>query len=131
MFGLNLIAGSFVKAVLKSAADEVLEKEIAKTVKQHAWIASLLMIFPLFGFDSILFIFVLWHMYTKICDLVHISFWDNFASTCLIAIIINFIIAFIASLLLSLIPLGDSIVAFMQIIFSGIAYLKALTAIYE
>lgn len=131
MFGIEFIAGEFVKATLKSAANEVLSKEVAKTVKRHALVASLVMILPLFGFDSIFFMCTLWHMYAKICELVNISFWDKFLSTCFIAVIVNFAIAFFASLFLSVIPLGDSLIAYMQIMLSGIAYLKALTTIYK
>lgn len=131
MFGIEFVAGQFVKATLRSAANQVLSDQVAKTVKKHAWCASLVMILPTFGFDSLLFICVLWHMYAKICDLVNISFWDHFVSTCLIAIIINFVFAFVASLFLSFIPLGDSLLAFIQIMLSGIAYLKALTMRYN
>lgn len=131
MFGLEFVAGELVKVTLKSTVNKVLSEEVAKTVKKHAWIASILMIFPAFGFDSFLFICVLWHMYAKICELVNIPFWENFLSTCLVAIIVNFVIAFIASLALSFIPLGDSVIAFMQIMLSGIAYIKALTVIYK
>ena len=70
-------------------------------------------------------------MYTRICDLVNIPFWQNFVSTCLIAIIVNLVFAFMASLFLSFIPLGDSLLAFVQIMLSGIAYLKALTIKYN
>ena len=131
MFGIEFIAGQFVKATLKSAANQVLSDKVAKTVKRHAWCASLVMILPTFGFDSFLFICVLWHMYAKICDLVNIPFWIHFISTCLIAIIVNFAFAFVASLFLSFIPLGDSLLAFVQIMLSGIAYLKALTIRYN
>lgn len=131
MFGIEFVAGQFVKATLKSAANQLLSDQVAKTVKRHAWCASLVMILPTFGLDSLLFIGVLWHMYTRICDLVNIPFWQNFVSTCLIAIIVNLVFAFVASLFLSFIPLGDSLLAFVQIMLSGIAYLKALTIKYN
>lgn len=63
--------------------------------------------------------------------LVNIPFWEHFVSTCLIAIIVNLVFAFMASLFLSFIPLGDSLLAFVQIMLSGIAYLKALTIKYN
>ena len=44
MFGLEFVAGRFVKATLKSAANQVLSDKIARTVKRHAWCASLVMI---------------------------------------------------------------------------------------
>ena len=56
MFGLEFVAGRFVKATLKSAANQVLSDKIARTVKRHAWCASLVMILPTFGLDSFLFI---------------------------------------------------------------------------
>ncbi|EKJ92550.1 hypothetical protein QR305_02808 [Bacteroides finegoldii] len=131
MFGLEFVAGRFVKATLKSAANQVLSDKIARTVKRHALCASLVMILPTFGLDSFLFIGVLWHMYSKICDLVNIPFWEHFVSTCLIAILVNFAFAFVASMVLSFIPLGDSLLAFVQIMLSGIAYMKALTMKYD
>ena len=131
MFGIEFVAGQFVKATLKSAANQLLSDQVAKTVKRHAWCASLVMILPTFGLDSLFFIGVLWHMYTRICDLVNIPFWQNFVSTCLIAIIVNLVFVFMASLFLSFIPLGDSLLAFVQIMLSGIAYLKALTIKYN
>ena len=63
MFGIEFVAGQFVKATLKSAANQLLSDQVAKTVKRHAWCASLVMILPTFGLDSFLFIGVLWHMY--------------------------------------------------------------------
>ena len=41
MFGIEFVAGQFVKATLKSAANQLLSDQVAKTVKRHAWCASL------------------------------------------------------------------------------------------
>lgn len=95
------------------------EKDIFKTIKIHALVGGLLLAFPEFGFGVIIFIFVLWHMYSSICNKVGISFSKNFWKIAGIGFIVNIIVAFILNLVLSFLPILIGFVHYAQFYLSG------------
>ena len=95
------------------------EKEIFKTIKIHALIGGILLAFPEFGFGVIIFIFVLWHMYSSICGKVGISFSKNFGKLVGIGVFVNIIVALILNILLSFLPVFIGFVYYAQFYLSG------------
>ena len=71
---LDDLSLKMVVATIKFA-DVALSKEVAKTVKTHSFIGAVCMAIPLFGLETIVYIWALWSMYVKISKYAQISFW--------------------------------------------------------
>lgn len=112
------IAGKF--------ANKMFEKDIFKIVKNHALIGSLLMAIPDFGFGTLIFIGVLWHMYSSIADKVGISFSDNFLKLVGIGFVVNILVALVIDVAMSFVFFLEPFVMYMQFYFSGKAYIESL-----
>lgn len=107
-------------------ANKMFEKDVFKIVKKHAFWGALLMILPLWGFGTLIYIAVLWHMYNAIAEKVGISFKDNFWKLVGLGIIVNIIVAFLIDLFLSLLFFLKPFLIYFQFYFSGKAYVEAL-----
>ena len=57
----------FEGLIANKLANKMMEEDLYKIVKRHAFWGALVMILPLFGFDWIVFCAILWRMYNKIC----------------------------------------------------------------
>ena len=95
------------------------EKNIFKTIKIHALIGGILMAFPEFGFGVIIYIIVLWHMYSSICDKVSISFSKHWGKLIGFGFIVNIIVALILNIVLSVLPILSGFIVYAQFYLSG------------
>lgn len=107
------------------------EADIAKIVKKRAFWGALIMALPLFGFELIVFIIILWSMYSKLCEKVGTTL--KF-STIAVGFIVNIAVAIAVDLLLMLIPvigwLGTGFIVYLQFYLSGKAYIETLRNAY-
>lgn len=118
--------GSTVERFMSGALD----KEIHQAVMGRAVVGAIIMAMPLFGIETIGFAIVLWNMYSKISEISHVPFRENFKKNIAAAVVINLLVA----LLLCWIPVVDEIasafVAFLTISLSGTAYVAALKKVH-
>lgn len=113
----------FEGLIASKLANKMFEEDLFKIVKRHAFWGALVMLFPLFGLDWIVFIFVLWHMYNAICEKLGTSL--NF-STIAVGFIVNIVIAIALDLLFTFIPFLIGFIVYAQFYFSGKAYIETL-----
>lgn len=104
-------------------ANKILEKDVLKIVKNHAMCGALIMVFPLFGLDWIIYIGILWHMYYAICQKVGVSL--NFGNV-IVGFIVNIIVAIVLDAILTFIPFLIGFIVYAQFYFSGKAYIETL-----
>lgn len=109
------IAGKF--------ANKMFEKDVFKIVKNHAMGGALIMLFPLFGLDWIIYICILWHMYYAICQKVGVPL--NFGSI-IAGFVVNIIVAIVLDIILTFIPFLIGFIVYAQFYFSGKAYIETL-----
>ena len=130
---LDDLSLKMVVATIKFA-DVALSKEVAKAVKTHSFIGAVCMAIPLFGLETIVYIWALWSMYVKISKYAQISFWQHFARNVLGAVIVNIAVALVFGIVLDFIPvigwIGQGCIGYFSIFLSGCAYLEALARIH-
>lgn len=80
---------------------------------------GLLLMFPEFGFGVIIYVIVLWHMYSSICNKLGISFSRNFWKLVGVGFFVNIIVALILNIVCSIIPLLPAFVHYAQFYISG------------
>lgn len=107
-------------------ANKMFEKDIFKIVKRHAFWGCLLMALPDFGFGAVIFIAVLWHMYSRIAKKCDLSFSDNFWKLAGLGFIVNIVVAFILDLALSTVFFLAPFVFYAQFYLSGKFYIEML-----
>lgn len=112
------IAGKF--------ANKMFEKEVFQTIKKHALVGALLMMFPDFGFGTIIFVVVLWHMYSSICDKVGISFSDHFWKLVGVGIIVNIFVALIIDIVFTVLFFLEGFIMYFQFYMSGKMFVESI-----
>ena len=105
------------------------EKNIFKTIKTHAFVGSLLLMFPEFGFGVIIYAIILWHMYSSICNKVGISFSKYFWKLVGVGFFVNIIVALILNIVCSIIPLLPAFVHYTQFYISGKMFCEKIKTI--
>lgn len=104
-------------------ANKMLEQDLYKIVKRHAFWGALVMVFPLFGLDWIVFGFILWRMYHKICE--HVGTTLKF-STIATGLIVNILVGIVLDLVLTFIPILIGFIVYLQFYLSGKMYIESL-----
>ena len=96
--------------VAKRWGDKMFEKDIAKIVRRRAFWGAVIMALPLFGIEWIVFIIILWSMYSALCEKVGTKL--KF-STIAVGFIVNIVVAIAVDIILSI---GDFVkkIHFMQ-----------------
>lgn len=112
------IAGKF--------ANKMFEKQVFQTIKSHALVGALLMMIPDFGFGTIIFIGVLWHMYSSICDKVGISFAQNFWELVGLGIVVNIVIALVIDIVFTVLFFLEGFIIYFQFYLSGKMFVESL-----
>ncbi len=112
------IAGKF--------ADKMFEKDVFRTIKNHALVGAIIMMIPDFGFGTIFFIGVLWHMYSSICNKVGISFSDNFWSLVGVGIFVNIAIALAIDIVFSFLFFLEGFIMYFQFYMSGKLFVESI-----
>ena len=112
------IAGKF--------ADKMFEKDVFKTIKRHALFGALIMMIPDAGLGTIAFIFILWHMYSSICDKVGISFSDHFWSLVGVGIVVNILIALAIDIVFTFLFFLEGFIVYFQFYLSGKLFVESL-----
>lgn len=107
--------------------DKMFDEDTAKIVRKHAFWGAIVMALPLFGFDLIVFCFVLWHMYSALCERANKKFDKG---SIIVGLIVNVVIAFALDTVLTFIPiigwLGTGFLVYLQFYFSGKAYIETI-----
>ncbi|CDE59061.1 putative uncharacterized protein [Parabacteroides sp. CAG:409] len=107
--------------------DKMFEEDLAKVVRKHSFYAAIVMAIPLFGLGIFFFIYILWHMYSVLCEKCGTTLK---ISTVIVGIIVNVIIAITVNLLLMLLPvvgwLGTGFIVYVQFYLSGKAFIESL-----
>ncbi|MDE7422039.1 MAG: hypothetical protein K2N35_17775 [Muribaculaceae bacterium] len=116
---------------LNNLIDRGFSDRAKSLVTNHSIIGGIALALPLMGFDNIVYLIVLWHMYYGLCELANKSFGSNKTKSFVGAIIVNLIVATVLELACNVIPvvggiIGGFIIGFASIKISGAAYLKAL-----
>ncbi len=107
-------------------ANKMFEKDVFKIVRNHAFIGCLLMSLPDFGFGTIIFIAILWHMYSKIADKCGLSFSDNFWKLAGIGFVVNVVIALVLDIVFSALFFLAPFIFYVQFYLSGKMYIESL-----
>ena len=107
--------------------DKMFEEDLAKVVRKHSFYAAIVMAIPLFGLGIFFFIYILWDMYSVLCEKCGTTLK---ISTVIVGIIVNVIIAITVNLLLMLLPvvgwLGTGFIVYVQFYLSGKAFIESL-----
>ena len=112
------IAGKF--------ADKMFEKNVFKTIKNHALCAALLLSIPDFGFGAIIYAIILWHMYSSVCDKVGVSFSEHFWSLVGLGIFVNIAIALVIDIVFSFLFFLEGFFIYFQFYMSGKMFVESL-----
>lgn len=115
--------------------DKGFSKRARKKVSMCAFLGGLAFALPLFGLDNIIYMIILWGMYSSLskmaCEAYHSSRTKNFIG----GFIVNFLVASAIELALSFIPVigwvGAFLVGYLSLKISGAAYLSALEVLYQ
>lgn len=115
--------------------DKGFSKRARKKVSMCAFWGGLAFALPLFGLDNIIYMIILWGMYSSLskmaCEAYHSSRTKNFIG----GFIVNFLVASAIELALSFIPVvgwvGAFLVGYLSLKISGAAYLSALEVLYQ
>ncbi|MBP5541589.1 MAG: hypothetical protein J6X88_08090 [Bacteroidales bacterium] len=117
--------------IARKWGDKMFEADIAKVVKKRAFLGALIMALPLFGFELIVFIIILWSMYSKLCEKVGVTLKFN---TIVVGFVVNIAVAIAVDILLMLIPvigwLGTGFLVYFQFYISGKMYIETLRKAY-
>lgn len=105
--------------------DKMFDKDTAKIVRSHALCGAIVMALPLFGLDWIIFVVVLWHMYSSLCKRANQTLT---LGNIVIGILVNVVIALIVDGALTLIPLigwlGTAFIVYLQFYLSGKMFIE-------
>ncbi|MBD5386925.1 hypothetical protein HDR70_03445 [bacterium] len=115
--------------------DKGFSERAKKKVSNYALGGGLAFALPLFGLDNIIYMIILWGMYSGLskiaCETYHSSRTKNFIG----GFIVNIIVASAIELALSFIPVvgwvGAFLVGYLSLKISGAAYLSALEVLYQ
>ena len=116
----------FEGLIASKLANKMFEKDIFKTIRMHALFGALIMMIPDFGFGTVFYVIILWHMYSSICKKVGVSFGDNFWSLVGVGIFINIAVAFIIDLVLSVLFFLVGFIIYFQFYLSGKFFVESL-----
>ncbi|MCQ2312607.1 MAG: hypothetical protein MJZ84_04060 [Paludibacteraceae bacterium] len=114
--------------------DGALDDKIKQEIRKKGLYAAICMAIPLWGIETIIYIFVLWSTYSTISKISGVPFRQNFAKNALVGFITNIVITFALGCALDFIPIagwiGSFIVGYLSIQLSGMGYVKALKLAY-
>lgn len=103
------------------------EKELLKIVHNHAMIAAIIVALPLPTIEQILFICVLWHMYSALAKYVGQSLG---CASIIVGVVVNIGFMIVYSIALEFIPflgwLTSAGICYLQFYLSGKAYIETL-----
>ena len=116
----------FEGLIASKFANKYFEREVFSTIRKHSFFGGLIMMLPLCGFGVLLFVGVLWHMYSAICKKVGVSFSDNFWSLVGVGIIINIVVAFVIDFFLSILFFLKPFILYFQFYLSGKLFVESL-----
>ena len=115
---------------LGMAANSAAPEEIKSAVNSRAIIGAIVMAFPLFGLDTLIYALVLWNMYASVAHIAGIRFSGKLITNVLGGFIVNIICVFILNFLMDFIVffgwIGMAIAGYCATRYSGIAYLGIL-----
>lgn len=116
----------FEGLIAAKLANKMFEEDVFKIVKRHAFWGCLLMALPDFGFGTLIFIYVLWHMYSKIAEKCDLSFSENFWKLVGVGFIVNIVIALVFDIVFTALPFLAPFVFYAQFYLSGKLFVETL-----
>lgn len=115
------------KYLVQTWGNKMFEKEIAKIVSRHATLAAFVAFLPMLGFELLLYIGVLWHMYSALCKKADTQL--HFGNI-IVGFVVNIVVAIIVDLAFSFIPifgwLTSGAIIYIQFYLSGKGYIETL-----
>lgn len=103
------------------------EKELLKIVHTHAMIAAIVVALPLPTIEQILFICILWHMYSALAKYVGQNLG---CASIIVGVVVNIAFMIAYSLALELLPfigwITSAGICYLQFYLSGKAYIETL-----
>lgn len=116
----------FEGIIAAKLANKMFKKDVFNIVKSHAFWGCLLMSLPDFGLGTIIFICILWRMYSKIAEKCGLSFSNNFWKLAGIGFVVNVVIALVLDIVLSALFFLAPFVFYAQFYLSGKMYIETL-----
>lgn len=132
----NEKAVAFNNAVVKFESDDNdLKGEMTRTIQIYSLTGGAIMALPLWGFETLFYIIVLWRMYVKLCKIANVPFWKNFFKSILGGLAVNIFINFVCNIFLDYIPLvgwvAAAILGYVSMLASGYLYLRILKLLHK
>ena len=122
-------------AYMDKYIDKGFSKRAKKSVTSHAVCGGIVLALPAFGLDSIVYMIILWHMYSALSGMARESFKSSRTKNFIGAFIVNIIVTIGIDLVLSFLPvlgwIGAFFVGYLSLKVSGAAYLSALELLYQ
>lgn len=116
-----MLQGTFTKKL----GDKMFDQDTAKIVKKHAFWAAILRLLPLIG--TFVFVFILWHMYSALCERANQKLKLGHV---FVGLFVNFIITIALEFVYWFIPvlgwLGTSFLVYLQFYFSGKSFIELI-----
>lgn len=112
---------------LANYGDKMFDKDTATIVRKHSFFGALVMALPLFGLDWIVYIGVLWHMYSSLCERANTTLHLGNVIT---GFLVNVVVAIAIDLVLSFFPvvgwLGTGFLVYLQFYSSGKSFWETI-----
>jgi len=112
-----------------------LDGEVKSKIRKKALVGGLCMAIPLWGIETIIYIFVLWKTYSEISNISGVSFKNSLVKNVISGMVINIIVTAILGAILDMIPVGGWIASFamgyISLLMSGMGYVKALKVAHK
>ena len=107
-------------------ANKLFEKDVYRIVRNHALLGALIMMIPDLGLGTLVYIGVLWHMYSSICNKVGISFSNHFWSLAGIGFFVNIVIALVIDIIFSFLFFLEGFIIYFQFYMSGKLFVESI-----
>ena len=107
-------------------ADKMFEKDVFSIIKKHALWGAILLSIPDYGFGVIIFVIILWHMYSSICNKVGISFSEHFWSLVGVGVLVNIVVALVIDIVFSFLFFLEGFIIYFQFYMSGKLFVESI-----
>jgi len=107
-------------------ANKMFENEVYRIVKRHAFFGALLMMVPDSGLGIIVYVIVLWHMYSKIAKKIGVDFKSNVFQILGVGIVVNIGVALLIDIFMTVLWFLEGFVIYFQFYVSGKLFIESL-----
>lgn len=107
-------------------AGKAFKEDVFKSIKRHAALGAIIMMFPDFGLGTIIFAFILWDMYKSVAEKCSINFSEHKGELIVTGLIINIVVAFVIDTTLTAFPFIEPFLIYFQFYLSGKLFVERL-----